>query len=256
MNYLDQIDRKEAYEILGLKENATENEIKAAYKHLSTLCHPDKGGTNQLFYIIKTAKELLLKPEKKSNNENKQKTTHKYGDNGEDLSKKWQNNKQEKKPSWLDIISEKDFIIPIQNMLEMMQTNEKQKIIYKNYKVDITPEDIILYNLKTQGEIETTLTTYPNLICKWLEIFPKEKRKVNIKVANSKLYPKYLDSRINFELKKGYYVLSYIIGNKLITLNFKLSKRKKFIKINKKFEIIGSPNNVKYNISLQAHTRI
>lgn len=252
MQYLEQMDRKTAYKILGLNENATEDEIKSAYKHLSTLCHPDKGGTNQLFYIIKTAKEILLK----SDNKTEQKTTHKYGDNGEDLSKKWQNDKQEKKPSWLDIISENDFIIPIQNMLKMMQTNEEQKIIYKNYRVDIAPEDIILYNLKTQGEIETTLTTYPNLICKWLEIFPKEKRRLNIKIANNKLYPNHLDSRINFELKKGYYVLSYIIGNKLVTLNFKLSKRKKFITINKKFEIIGSPNNITYNISLQAHTRI
>ena len=53
--------RKEALEILGLKENATEYEIKNSYKKLIMKNHPDSGGSSYLSQKITEAKKVLLR---------------------------------------------------------------------------------------------------------------------------------------------------------------------------------------------------
>ena len=50
---------KEYYEVLGLKNNATNEDIKRAYLHLSSKIHPDKGGNDYLFGKVKEAYEIL-----------------------------------------------------------------------------------------------------------------------------------------------------------------------------------------------------
>jgi len=54
------ISRKEAFEILGLQENAGEEEIRTAYKKLIMKNHPDSGGSSYLFRQISDAKKVLL----------------------------------------------------------------------------------------------------------------------------------------------------------------------------------------------------
>ena len=57
---------KEYYKVLGLKNNATNEDIKRAYLHLSSKIHPDKGGNDYLFGKVKEAYEILSnKKEKK-----------------------------------------------------------------------------------------------------------------------------------------------------------------------------------------------
>lgn len=54
------MSRKEALELLGLKEGATETEIKAAYRRLMAQIHPDKGGTDYLAAKLNEAREVLF----------------------------------------------------------------------------------------------------------------------------------------------------------------------------------------------------
>ena len=54
------MSREEALAVLGLKQGATEDEIRAAHKRLLKEFHPDKGGTDYLAAKINTAKDTLL----------------------------------------------------------------------------------------------------------------------------------------------------------------------------------------------------
>jgi DnaJ family protein A protein 2 len=51
------------YKVLGLKENASSEAIKKAYKRLRVSSHPDKGGSDQYFQAVNKAYTILNDPE-------------------------------------------------------------------------------------------------------------------------------------------------------------------------------------------------
>lgn len=56
-----QMSKTEAYEVLGLADTASKEEISAAYKKMIMNNHPDKGGSKYIAQKIIMAKECLLK---------------------------------------------------------------------------------------------------------------------------------------------------------------------------------------------------
>ena len=54
------MSREEALAILGLKENASKEDILAAHKRMMQKLHPDRGGSDHLAAQINKAKETLL----------------------------------------------------------------------------------------------------------------------------------------------------------------------------------------------------
>jgi hypothetical protein len=52
---------EEAYEVLGLKTDASREEIIAAHRRLIQKIHPDHGGSDYLAVKINLAKKVLLK---------------------------------------------------------------------------------------------------------------------------------------------------------------------------------------------------
>jgi len=54
------------YSILGVSKNASDTEIKKAYKAKSMKHHPDRGGDEEEFKRINEAYQHLSNPQKKS----------------------------------------------------------------------------------------------------------------------------------------------------------------------------------------------
>jgi curved DNA-binding protein len=60
----------DAYETLGVGKNATEVEIKKAYRAMASKHHPDKGGDTAKFQEIQSAYETLTDPVKRQQHDN------------------------------------------------------------------------------------------------------------------------------------------------------------------------------------------
>jgi len=58
-------DNEEYYKLLGIERNATEREIKKAFKKAAMKHHPDRGGDEETFKKCEKAKNVLMDPEKR-----------------------------------------------------------------------------------------------------------------------------------------------------------------------------------------------
>ncbi len=60
------VDTTKLYETLGVEKGCSESEIKKAYRKLSRLHHPDKGGDEHKFKEINAAYEILSDAEQRA----------------------------------------------------------------------------------------------------------------------------------------------------------------------------------------------
>ena len=58
--FLNEMTRREAAQILGLRESASDDKIKAAHRKIMIANHPDQGGSEYVATKINEAKEFLL----------------------------------------------------------------------------------------------------------------------------------------------------------------------------------------------------
>ncbi len=58
-------DKKNFYDVLGVKRDATQDEIKKAFRKLAVKYHPDNGGDEQKFKELSEAYETLSNPDKR-----------------------------------------------------------------------------------------------------------------------------------------------------------------------------------------------
>jgi DnaJ homolog subfamily A member 2 len=61
-----EVDTQELYDVLGVAKDASEQEIKKAFRKLTLLHHPDKGGDENKFKEINAAYEVLSNAEKRA----------------------------------------------------------------------------------------------------------------------------------------------------------------------------------------------
>ena len=59
-NFTKSLNKEQAYEILGLNQNASKNEILKRYQELIKKNHPDKGGSEWITKQLNKARDTLL----------------------------------------------------------------------------------------------------------------------------------------------------------------------------------------------------
>lgn len=70
---------KDFYNTLGVQRNATQEEIKLAYRKLASMHHPDRGGDAEKFKEIQIAYDTLSDPNKKTEYDNPGQGFHHFG---------------------------------------------------------------------------------------------------------------------------------------------------------------------------------
>ena len=58
---------RDLYEVLGVPQDASEEDIKRAYRRKARTSHPDAGGDEDEFKELTTAYEVLRNPQARSN---------------------------------------------------------------------------------------------------------------------------------------------------------------------------------------------
>jgi len=114
------------YEILGVSENATPEEIKKAFRELAKKHHPDRGGNAEKFKKIVEAYRVLSDPKLKAEYDQKRKFQSTFTFNFDDF------------PSYFsqDFFGE-DLLDIIENFFSFGQKNEQRLDIYKDLVLDL-----------------------------------------------------------------------------------------------------------------------
>jgi len=116
------------YKILGVNENATQDEIKKTYRKLAMEHHPDKGGNEETFKKISEAYDVLSDENKKNQYDHQRKNPFGGGNSFEDFFNGFKTNFRQNVP---------DKIIDLEvDVLESYLSNEKTFTYTRNEKCE------------------------------------------------------------------------------------------------------------------------
>ncbi len=163
--------KKNLYEELGLKKNATKSEIKTSYRSLVKQHHPDAGGEKERFLAIQNAWEILNDPIKK---EQYDRTLFSSSSSFDSLDENWEKKFNSKKNNSLIKDKEveswfKEIYTPINRLINQIVkplNNEIKKLSADPY------DDKLMENF-----------------CDYINLSQKKIEKVD-KIYNKKLVPK------------------------------------------------------------------
>lgn len=125
------------YQILGIKQNANKKTIKKAYRELSKIHHPDKGGDIEKFNMITKAYKVLIDDKKKKRYDN--------GENVDNILKSQNKNNEQ-----IKIISE-IFVKIMNSNINPETTNIIEEI---DKSIDLNIENSSKEILKLIGDIQ------------------------------------------------------------------------------------------------------
>ena len=156
--------KKNFYEELGLKKNATKSEIKSSYRSLVKQHHPDAGGNKERFIAIQNAWETLNDPIKKEKYDRKifssSTSFDSLNDNWEDTfnSKKYNSSIKDKEvETWI-----KEIYTPINRSINQIikpLSNEIKELSADPYD-DQLMENFCIYISLSQKKIEKVEKIY------------------------------------------------------------------------------------------------
>ena len=162
--------KKNLYEELGLKNNATSSEIKSSYRSLVKKHHPDAGGEKERFLAIQNAWETLNDPIKKQNYDRKISSSSSSFDS---LNYNWEEKFNSKK--YTSSIKDKEVEIWIKEIYTPINRLISQ--IIKPFNNEIKELSADPYDDQLMDNF-----------CKYISLSQKKIEKVN-KIYNSKKVP-------------------------------------------------------------------
>jgi len=205
------------YSILGVNKNASDKDIKSAYRKLAMQHHPDKGGDAQKFSKISEAYEILKDPVRRQEYDNPApqfqfNTSHPFGANPNDIFGSMFRQRQAKNP---------DITIAADITLEDVLTG---KNLIANYKLRRGKTETVSIDVPPGAKNGDTVR-YSGLGEDYHNTLPRGDLYVNIRIRRHPIYNRDNDDiskieRVNiFDLLIGAKIDITTIDNSNLKLN-------------------------------------
>ena len=197
------------YKTLGVPKNATQDDIKRAYRKLAKEHHPDRGGNQKLFQQINEAHDTLKDPEKRRQYDNPQPRAdfNMNAQNMNDIFSTFFGGGMQQR-----MRRNRDVTINVRVSLQDVMTG---KDVIGKYRLNSGREEVA--NIKIPAGVEDNLVMqYKGLGDNIIPNMPRGN--LNVKVTVEK-HPTFVRDRSHLRTKCSINVLELILGTEVIITN-------------------------------------